>query len=150
MRLDRIKSELEALQESLREQWSKLTAADLSKVSGDPNSLAAVIAKRYGISAAKAREEVKEFRSNFSTTVRDAAFAARDAATDLFRGGRNHATDAVSKGTEKASELLDAGKEKAKEFGERGLSLIQDRPLTSLAVAAGAGALLAFLLRRRN
>jgi len=155
MHLDRINTKLEELNESLRERWNKLTNADLSKVGSDIGSLAEVVSKRYNIPLARAKAEAEEFTAglgstmaNIGSSISEAAHAAGETAADLFREGRNHASELLHKGSDKASELWAEGREQAKEISKQAQSFVRARPMTSLAIAAGAGAVLALLFRR--
>jgi ElaB/YqjD/DUF883 family membrane-anchored ribosome-binding protein len=160
MRLDEMREDLERLNSKLKERWAELTSADLSKIGNDLSSLTTVVSKRYGIPMARARAEVQEFKTNLGTSIGEVVHAIGETAAELFEEGRNHAAEAMRKGTRKASELWSSGTEHVKEFGHEvgeqakhfGHEVegwVKSRPMTSLAIAAGAGALIAFLCRRR-
>lgn len=46
---------------SAKSQWNKLSEAELLKVDGDPQQLAALIQKHYGLSPDVAKEQAKSF-----------------------------------------------------------------------------------------
>lgn len=171
MKLDRIQEHLENFRREAGRKWNKLTKQDLESVEADLGSLSEAVAKRYQMSAKQARTEAETFLADFGTTFREAAQMVGEAARDLWNNGRSTLTDAVQNGTEKASgifaagrdkasELLDAGRERASELydasrdqvvalRDRAEKVVVARPLTSIAVAVGVGALLALLFRRR-
>jgi ElaB/YqjD/DUF883 family membrane-anchored ribosome-binding protein len=142
MRSDRLQDNLESFRAQLQRKWSKLTQQDVLGIEGDAGTLAATLAKRYSLSVKDAREQADEFLGGMGTSLREAAQAVGDAAGNLWRSGRNQVTEAVSSGAEKVTSLWESGCQKA----EKAMS---QRPLTSLAIAAGAGAVLMLLLRRR-
>jgi ElaB/YqjD/DUF883 family membrane-anchored ribosome-binding protein len=76
--------------------------------------------------------------------------------SDVSAIGKSVAGDARASASQKASEMSDAAKQKAAEIGEKGQAAkgavedtVRDRPLQSVALAFGAGMLLAGLISRR-
>lgn len=97
-------------------------------------SLAASIedtAKEGGATASTIADSGRRLLSQATTLVDDLAHKARDSAVD----GAHAAYDRARTAAHDGEEALEA--------------VIRERPLTSVAVALGAGALLALLLRRR-
>ncbi|MEZ5964560.1 MAG: hypothetical protein R3F56_11995 [Planctomycetota bacterium] len=150
MRYDRITGQLEDLKQQIRDRWSKVTDADVQSLNGDLGRLVGVVAKRYAIPAKKARADVAEFTEQVGTSFKEAAQVMGDAALDLWRNGRERVAEVVNNGSDKAADLWSAGKQQVDDFRAQTDAAIQARPLTSVAIAAGVGALLALLLRRRS
>lgn len=149
MKLERIGEQLDAFRDEVSRKWSKLTKSDLAELDHDLGSLSGVLSKRYSMPAKQAREEAESFVDSFGTTFKEAAELVGDAARDLWRSGKNRVADVVSAGGEKATDLWDAGREQVTDLQRRAHRAVNDRPLTSLAIAAGIGALLAIFLKRR-
>lgn len=149
MRLERIGEQLDAFRDEVARKWSKLTKSDLAEVDHDLASLSGVLARRYSLPAGKAREEAESFMASFGTTFKEAANLVGDAARDLWRNGKGHVVDAVQAGSEKVGDFWDASRQQVDDLQKRARRAIHDKPVTSLAVAAGVGALLALWMRRR-
>lgn len=150
MRFDRLAESMHELRQQIRERWSKITDSDLRNLGEGFEGLAAVVAKRYSISTKQARADVAEFAEQVGTSFREAARAIGDAARELWRDGRNRVAGAVHHGSERASDLLHAGRDRVVDLRSKADHAIQARPLTSVAIAAGVGALMGFLLRGRS
>jgi len=149
MRLTHVHEQLAAFRREVARKWSKLTKADLESVDCELGSLSEIVAKRYSIPARQARQQAEAFLDGFGTTFREAVSLVGEASRDLWRNGRHHVNEAVHSGAEKAGDLLQTGRDQLAALRQRTGKLVGDHPLTSIAVAAGAGVLLALLLRRR-
>lgn len=149
MRSNRLHENLESFRDQVQRKWSKLTKQDITGIEGDVGTLVSTLSKRYSLSVKDAREQADEFLGGLSTSLREAVQAVGDAASDLWRSGRDQVTGAVSSGAEQVTDLWASGRERASELGRRAERAVSDRPLTSLAIAAGVGALLMLWLRRR-
>ncbi|MCA8953647.1 MAG: DUF883 family protein [Planctomycetes bacterium] len=150
MRFERLDSTLGELKSRIKEHWSKLTDADLQKLEGRYSNLADVVAKRYSIAKNDAEEEVSQFSDEVGTTFREVAQHLGDAAVDAWRNGKHAVTDVVSRGSAKAGELWDSAKSEAGRLRNNTDEIIRERPLTSVLIAAGVGAVLGLLLRPRS
>jgi ElaB/YqjD/DUF883 family membrane-anchored ribosome-binding protein len=142
MRSERLHDNLAALRDQVHRKWSRLTKQDVAGIEGDAATLATTLAKRYSLSQREAHEQAAEFLGGFGTTLHEAAQTVGDAAGDLWRNSRDQVTEAVSNGATRVTDLWESGRERAEK-------VITQRPLTSLAIAAGVGAALMLLLRRR-
>lgn len=149
MRFERIGEQLAAFRGEVGNRWSKLTKTDLAGIDPDVDSLTGALSRRYSLSAAKAKQEAQQFLDGLGTTVMDAAHVVGDAARDLWRNGKHSVADVVQSGGQKVGDLLGAGREQLQSLQQRAGRSVNERPLTSIAVAVGVGALLGFLLRRR-
>jgi ElaB/YqjD/DUF883 family membrane-anchored ribosome-binding protein len=127
MERNRLLDEWNDLKASLKQHWSKLTEEDLGKFDATLVALAETVQERYGVTRERAQGEVREFFAHLRTNMQAAATQVRDTATDLWERGRERIRSGV-----------DAGRER-----------MNEHPLQTLAMAAGAGALLALLLRRK-
>jgi ElaB/YqjD/DUF883 family membrane-anchored ribosome-binding protein len=149
MRPERLLDKLESLREQVQRRWAKLTKQDVASVDLDASTLAAALTKRYSLPTKEARQQAEEFLGGLGTSLSEAAQAVGEAASDLWRSGREHVTDAVHQGTEKVTDLWESGREQMSSLGKRAEKAVVQKPLTSLLIAAGVGALLALWLRRR-
>jgi ElaB/YqjD/DUF883 family membrane-anchored ribosome-binding protein len=127
MERNRLLEEWNDLKSSLKQHWNKLTEEDLGKFDATLVALADTLQQRYGVTRERAHGEIREFFTGLRTNVHAMADQVRDTATDLWERGR-----------ERVRYGLDVGRNR-----------IHEQPLQSLALAAGAGALLALLLRRK-
>jgi ElaB/YqjD/DUF883 family membrane-anchored ribosome-binding protein len=127
MERKRLLDEWSDLKASLKQHWSKLTEEDLGKFDATLVALAETLQERYGISRERAQSDVRDFFARARANVHAAASQVRDTATDLW---------------ERGSERIRSGL-------ETGRVRMQVQPLQTLALAAGAGAMLALLLRRK-
>jgi ElaB/YqjD/DUF883 family membrane-anchored ribosome-binding protein len=149
MRTDRLVENLESFRDQVAQKWSKFTKQDLAGIEADAGSLASTLAKRYSLSTKDARDQAEEFLSGLGTSFREAAQAIGDAATDLWRNGRAQVSEVVSSGADRVTEMWQSGRDQANTLCKRVEKSVAQQPLTSLAIAAGAGALLMLWLRRR-
>lgn len=148
MRPERLSDQLAAFRDHVQNRWAKLTKQDVAGVDLDAGSLAAVLAKRYSMPTKEARLQADEFLHGLGTSLGEAAQVVGEAAGDLWRNGRQQVADAVSQGAEKVSDLWQSGRDRADLLCRRAEKMVAQRPFTSLAIAAGAGALLMMWLRR--
>jgi len=70
--------------------------------------------------------------------------------SDLMDIVRNEVKREVKAVSDKAGEFVQRGKEAAVDAGERMTDCVRERPLTSVAVAAGVGLLVGLMLGRRS
>lgn len=149
MKLERIGEQLSALRDEAAQKWSKLTKSDLADIGQDLEGLSDALVRRYSMPAKQAREEAETFLSAFGTTFKEAASMLGDATRDLWRSGKDHVAEVVHAGGEKVGDAWDAGRRRIADLQSVAKRTIDERPMTSLALAAGIGALIAMLLRRR-
>jgi len=93
-----------------------------------------------------------DFADRPSATAEELHHHARAVKKDLRELGKatkTRATEYYEDGKQKTAEYYDQGKQKATEVGDRVEGYIREKPLQSVMIAAGAGALLGFLLTRR-
>lgn len=67
----------------------------------------------------------------------------------LGRQSKEAASEVVDDAKERVGEFYEQGRAKAGEYGDHVSGYVQDSPMKSLLIAAGAGVLVGFLLSRR-
>ena len=77
------------------------------------------------------------------------ARAVKEDLLELGRAGKEVARDKMGDAKHIAVEYYDEGKKTATEVEDRVEKYIREKPLQTVAIAAGAGMLLGFLLKRR-
>jgi ElaB/YqjD/DUF883 family membrane-anchored ribosome-binding protein len=81
--------------------------------------------------------------------LKESAVAVKDAVADLASETGKFAQHRISEAKDGAMAVVDATKEKAAEYSETVMTFIKKNPYRSIAIAAGAGFAIGFLLRRR-
>ena len=81
--------------------------------------------------------------------LRQHAKAVREDLGHLGRAATNVAQEKLGDARRHADEYLDQGKQKATEIEDQIEEYIRNKPLKSMLIAAGAGALIGFLLGRK-
>lgn len=74
--------------------------------------------------------------------------AAKDAAQEKLQNVKDEAGRTVSDLKEKTSDVIDEGKRKGAQVEARFLETVRDKPLQSIAVAAGVGLVIGLITRR--
>ena len=87
---------------------------------------------------AKSSDDLRQSAKAVGDDLRDLGRAAKDVAQEKYEGVKRHAGDYVTQGRQKASEFEDQIEE-----------YIRQKPLESVLIAVGAGALIGFLLGRK-
>jgi uncharacterized protein YjbJ (UPF0337 family) len=64
---DRIQGEWKQLSGSVHHEWGKLTHNDVEQVKGNVEVLAGKIQERYGVTAAEASKQIKQWVGKFQT-----------------------------------------------------------------------------------
>jgi ElaB/YqjD/DUF883 family membrane-anchored ribosome-binding protein len=77
------------------------------------------------------------------------ARAVKEDLRELGKATKTRATEYYEDGKEKSAEYYQQGKQRVADVGDRVEGYIREKPLQSVMIAAGAGALLGFLLTRR-
>ena len=77
------------------------------------------------------------------------AKAVREDLGQLGRAAKNVAQEKLGEARRYADEHLDQGKQKASEIEDQLEEYIRNKPLKSMLIAAGAGALIGYLLGRK-
>ena len=88
-------------------------------------------------STSSAGDQLRETASNVRQNIRDAGTQVRDAASEKFEQLRGDATAYYEEGRKRAMEWEHSLEE-----------YVQEKPIQSLLIAAGVGALLGFLWRK--
>ena len=96
----------------------------------------------------------KETSSDVATAssadeLREHAKAVREDLGQLGRAAKNVAQEKLGEARRYADEHLDQGKQKASEIEDQLEEYIRNKPLKSMLIAAGAGALIGYLLGRK-
>jgi ElaB/YqjD/DUF883 family membrane-anchored ribosome-binding protein len=81
--------------------------------------------------------------------LRQHAKAVREDLGQLGRAATNVAQEKLGEAKQYAGEYLDQGKQKATEIEDQVEAYIRTKPLKSVLIAAGAGALIGYLLGRK-
>ena len=82
-------------------------------------------------------------------TLKESAVAVKDAVTDLASETGKFASNRISDAKEMATDMVDTAKDKAASVNNAVIMYIKKNPYRSLAIAAGAGLVVGFMLRRR-
>jgi len=126
----------------LRNKWGQLTNDDLQSAHGNVDQLIGLIQRKTGEARNAVEHFLEEATSNGSSTLNQAAEAARDyahQAMDTVQERSKQAADTFRRGYQQASESVQHGYEQAEE-------LIKERPAESLAVCFGIGMVVGVLL----
>jgi len=149
MNFERLVDDWRDLKARIRANWDKLTDADMAKLDTGMSAFAAALQERYGWTAEKASEDLERFLARVRSSVADAAASCRDAAEEAWQSGASRVRDSVQSGRERLAQEWEKRAEQASACSDRVETMIQQRPFVSIACAAGVGALLGFLWRRR-
>ena len=87
--------------------------------------------------------------ANPTDELRQQAKAVREDLGQLGRAATNVAQEKLGEAKRYADEYLDQGKQKATEIEDQLEEYIRNKPLKSVLIAAGAGALIGYLLGRK-
>jgi len=82
--------------------------------------------------------------SNKKTGIKDCQARVMDSANDLVNESKKYANELYQQGMDKVSGAEDV----VKQYSDRAAQKIQDKPFTSILVAAGVGMLLSVLFRK--
>ncbi len=96
-------------------------------------------------SAAETIERAQTLRDELSDLVRDASESLSRSGRGVIKEGKSAARAGYAEGAERLHDGYDAARRTALELGRGARSEMRDRPLTSLAVALGAGLAIASL-----
>jgi ElaB/YqjD/DUF883 family membrane-anchored ribosome-binding protein len=94
-------------------------------------------------------EELRQQAKAVKEDLRGLGHAAKVVAQEKLGGAKQKAAEYLDEGKHKTAEYLEQGKQKASEFEDQIENYIRQKPLKSVLIAAGAGALLGFLISRR-
>jgi ElaB/YqjD/DUF883 family membrane-anchored ribosome-binding protein len=90
------------------------------------------------------KKDVSALKSDVSALTRDIGKLTRE----LFGEGKDQANGALEAAKERASELTGTARDNAQGGKDALVNRVQQKPLTSIAVAAGVGFALSMLTRR--
>jgi len=82
-------------------------------------------------------------------TLKESATAVKDAVTDLASETGKYASNRIADAKDMASTAVDAAKSKAADVNSSVVAYIKKNPYRAVAIAAGAGLVLGFMMRRR-
>ena len=83
------------------------------------------------------------------TTLRDQTKVVKDDVRELGRVAKEASKEQLQEAKQVASQYLEKSREKATEVEDSVIRYVREKPVKSMVIAAGAGALLGFLLSRR-
>jgi ElaB/YqjD/DUF883 family membrane-anchored ribosome-binding protein len=86
--------------------------------------------------------------SHLKETAQEYYQTGKDKAQEYLHTGREKAEEYLHTGADKAQEYYEMSREKAMELEQNVEQYIREKPLQSVLIAAGVGAVLGFLLRR--
>jgi len=109
--------------------------------------------------AAGVTQTLKNVGSDIGNYASNKASQLKDTAQEYYQTGREKAQEYMHMGADKAQEYMHAGADKAQEYYEMSRqkaveleqnveSYIREKPLQSVLIAAGVGAVIGFMLRR--
>ena len=123
------------------------TSAGASGTSGNAGSAGMPQGREMG-TADSGGGGMKESVKHLGSVAADKASQLKDSAQEYLHAGREKASEYLDAGREKASEYYEMSKAKAQEWEHSVEEYIREKPLQSVLIAAGVGAVLGFLLRR--
>ena len=85
---------------------------------------------------------------NDADSLKESVVAVKDAVTDLASETGKYAQNRISDAKDAAGAMVDTVKEKADDYNKTVMTFIRKNPYKSLAIAAGAGFAIGFMLRR--
>ena len=94
-------------------------------------------------------ESVTMDESTTGTRLREQTVKVKDDLKELGRIGREASKEKLGHAKEVAGTYLEKGKQRATVVEDSVVTYVREKPVKSLAMAIGAGALLGFLLSRR-
>ncbi len=90
-----------------------------------------------------------EGQPEVSKRLREQTATVREDVRELGKLAREASHDKYEQAKHKASDYLENSRQKVHEVEDSVLTYVKEKPVKSLCIAAGAGALLGFLLSRR-
>jgi ElaB/YqjD/DUF883 family membrane-anchored ribosome-binding protein len=141
--------EWKELRTAIKKQWARLTDEDLARLDESLDTFTSVLQQRYGISRESAHADLHGFLAGVREKVGEAAAHLKEAGAEAWSRGKERLREGLDAGRERLEQQWQKRRQQAAECTNRLGAAIQERPLQSLALAAGAGALLALLLRRK-
>ena len=91
---------------------------------------------------------VRQSLKDVGAMAADKATHLKDSAQEYLHAGKDKAQEYLEAGKDKAQEYYDMSKAKAQEWENTVEQFIREKPLQSVLMAAGVGALIGFFLRR--
>lgn len=107
---------------------------------GSPENVAAA--------GSQVKQDVKNLGSEVGALAAAKATQLKDQAQAYYETGKDRAQEYLETGRERAQEYYEMGRERAMEYEQQVENYIREKPLQSVLIAAGVGAVLGFLLRR--
>lgn len=144
-----LREQWDEFKNAVKQQWSKVTDEDLAKFDATLTAFASMLQERYGITRDSACGEVQGFLARLHEDLKSTAAHLRESAHDTWDRTRDRVRDGGQAVRDRVEALLTEQRAKLDQRSRRVREFVHDRPMGSLAVAAGAGALLALLLRRK-
>lgn len=147
---------LDGLERTLQRRYGisrKQAQQDLSDFAADLGTTFREAAASFGDAAVGAwrhgRDRVKDTFVSGKDRAREFLASGKDKARDALEGGKDRAREMFAEGKDRARELYESGRERVDEYVKKTEKAVRSRPMASIAVAAGIGALLVILFRRR-
>jgi len=98
--------------------------------------------------AAGVTQTLKNVGSEIGNYASNKASQLKDTAQEYYHTGRDKAEEYMHLGADKAQEYYEMSRQKAMELEQNVESYIRQKPLQSVLIAAGVGAVIGFMLRR--
>ena len=80
--------------------------------------------------------------------LKESAVGVKDAVADLATETSKYAHDRIADAKDSAAAMVETAKEKADEYNTAVMTFVRKNPYKAIAIAAGTGLVLGFLLRR--
>ncbi|CAM4467954.1 MAG: hypothetical protein LEGION0398_MBIBDBAK_01022 [Legionellaceae bacterium] len=135
MNQEQIQGKFKQLKGKAKQQWSRLTDEDFQE--GSVDRLVGRITELYGITKAEAQKAMDDLMGNLEGGITGKVHKISD---DL--------SGYVEQGQKKLEDVAHNIKEQSQEWYESIDKCMKEKPIASLAVALGVGALLGLLLSR--
>jgi ElaB/YqjD/DUF883 family membrane-anchored ribosome-binding protein len=117
-------------------------------VKQDTKRLGAEVAALASAKAGQLRDSAQEYYQTGKDKAQEAYDAGSAKAQEYYQTGKDKAAAYLETGKEKANEYYDLSKAKAQEWETDVEQYIREKPIQSVLIAAGVGAVLGLLLRR--
>lgn len=140
MNEEQMKGKFKKLEGVAKQQWGKLTNEDFRE--GSVDRLVGRITELYGITKAEAQKKLDELMDSLEDTVDG------NSMKDNIHKLTDKLSDYADQGQKKLEEAGDEIKHKTQDWYEYMDKCVKEKPLATLAVALGVGALIGSMMSR--
>lgn len=139
MNQEQMKGKFQRLQGIAKQEWSKLKDEDFRE--GSMERLAGRITELYGITKEEAQKKLDQLMNNLESSTGGAL-------SDNIHKMTDKISDYAEQGQKKLEEATEGIKHQSQEWYEYMDKCIKEKPLATLAVAVGVGALIGSMMGR--